>query len=129
MPAVLLDTNALIGIMAKDAALRRFLRQFSQVLLPSPAVGELYFGAYKSQRQALNLAAIEELLAGGALVCPCDVEVARHYGAIRDELRRVGRPIPVNDLWIAAAARQRGLPLVSRDGHFDLVPGLTRLAW
>ena len=126
---MLLDTNAVIGILAKDADLLHFLRQFRSLLIPSMALGELYFGAYKSQRQENNLLAIEDFLRGGAVVLACDAETARHYGAIRDELRRQGRPIPVNDMWIAAVARQRGLPLVSRDAHFDVVPGLTRRAW
>ncbi|RZK16127.1 MAG: type II toxin-antitoxin system VapC family toxin [Hymenobacter sp.] len=126
---MLLDTNAVIGILAKNAELLAFLRQFDQLLVPSPALGELYFGAYKSQKQAFNLEAIHEFLSRGAIVLPITAETAQHYGAIRDELRRVGRPIPVNDLWIAAVARQQELPLASRDGHFDAVAGLTRRAW
>ena len=126
---ILLDTNAVIGILAKNVTLLAFLRQFDQLLVPSPAVGELYFGAYKSQKQAFNLQAIYEFLSSGAVVVPTDAATAQHYGAIRDELRRMGRLIPVNDIWIAAVARQRALPLVSRDAHFDVVPGLSRLAW
>jgi len=48
---------------------------------------------------------------------------------VRDELKRSGRPIPGNDLWIAALARQHALPLLSRDRHFDLVPGVQRIGW
>jgi predicted nucleic acid-binding protein len=53
----------------------------------------------------------------------------RHYAEVRDELKRSGRPIPGNDLWIAALARQHALPLLSRARHFDFVPGLKRVAW
>jgi tRNA(fMet)-specific endonuclease VapC len=45
------------------------------------------------------------------------------------ELKRAGTPIPTNDLWIAALCRQHDLPLLSRDRHFDRVPGLRRIAW
>jgi tRNA(fMet)-specific endonuclease VapC len=65
-------------------------------------------------------------------VCPvlvCDVETARHYGRVRNELRRKGRPIPENDIWIAATARQHDLILVTRDPHFDEVEGLPIEAW
>jgi predicted nucleic acid-binding protein len=48
---------------------------------------------------------------------------------VRHELRRKGRAIPGNDLWIAALARQHALPLISRDQHFDFVSGLTRTGW
>jgi predicted nucleic acid-binding protein len=45
------------------------------------------------------------------------------------ELKRAGTPIPSNDVWIAALCRQHSLPVVSRDRHFDAVPGLKRLHW
>jgi len=58
-----------------------------------------------------------------------DRGTADEYAEIRSELKRAGRPIPGNDLWIAALARQHALPLLSRDRHFDLVPGLKRVGW
>ena len=56
-----------------------------------------------------------------------DTSVA--YAALRVVLKRSGRPIPANDAWIAALALQHGLPVLSRDRHFDAVPNLTRTAW
>jgi predicted nucleic acid-binding protein len=58
-----------------------------------------------------------------------DEGTAEHYAEIRVELKRSGRPIPVNDLWIAALARQHALPLLSRDQHFEFVRGLERIGW
>jgi predicted nucleic acid-binding protein len=58
-----------------------------------------------------------------------DEPTAERYAQIRGELKRIGRPIPSNDLWIAALARQHALPLLSRDQHFDAVPGLKRVGW
>lgn len=54
---------------------------------------------------------------------------ASQYAEVRDELKRSGRPIPGNDLWIAALGRRHAMPLVSRDRHFDFVPGLKRPNW
>jgi tRNA(fMet)-specific endonuclease VapC len=51
-------------------------------------------------------------------VLPCDTGTAYHYAVVKDELRRRGRPIPENDLWIAALARQYGLTLATRDAHY-----------
>jgi tRNA(fMet)-specific endonuclease VapC len=48
---------------------------------------------------------------------------------VRVELKSAGTPIPSNDVWIAALCRQHRLPLLSRDRHFDGVPGIRRLAW
>ena len=56
-------------------------------------------------------------------------ETARHYADVREELRRAKTPIPENDLWIAALARQHDLPVITRDAHFDNVPGIRRIGW
>jgi predicted nucleic acid-binding protein len=52
-----------------------------------------------------------------------------YYAAIRTELKASGSPIPANDAWIAALARQHRMPIVSRDVHFDRVRGAERLGW
>jgi tRNA(fMet)-specific endonuclease VapC len=57
------------------------------------------------------------------------LETARHYAAIRLELKTAGTPIPANDIWIAALSRQHAIPLMSRDSHFDFVSGLRRPSW
>lgn len=127
---VVLDTNAVVELFSTEPNFQRFISAYQHLAIPATVLGELYFGAYKSGRAAANLASINRLLTDSNVeVISTDAAVAMAYGAIRDELRRVGRPIPVNDIWIAAVARQRGLPLVSRDIHFDVVPGLSRLAW
>ena len=56
-------------------------------------------------------------------------ETSRFYADIRHELRLAGQPIPENDLWIAALARQHGLTLLSNDAHFDHLSGLKRISW
>jgi tRNA(fMet)-specific endonuclease VapC len=60
---------------------------------------------------------------------PVDDPTSGTYAEIRDELKRAGRPIPTNDLWIAALARQHELPLISRDRDFDSVRGLKHVGW
>ena len=60
---------------------------------------------------------------------PIDEETTHSYAAIGLELKKTGRPIPLNDLWFAVLCRQHSLPLPSRDRHFDLVSGLRRLDW
>jgi tRNA(fMet)-specific endonuclease VapC len=62
-------------------------------------------------------------------VIPCDATTARHYARLRNRLRGKGRPIPENDLWIAATAIEHGLVLVSRDEHFAQVEGLLVESW
>ncbi len=58
-----------------------------------------------------------------------DAQTARRYGQVKDSLRQKGRPLPENDLWIAALAEQHSLVLVSRDAHFAEVEGLECESW
>ena len=51
-----------------------------------------------------------------------------HYAKVRLDPKRIGKPIPTNDVWIAALCRQHELPILSRDRHFDVVPNIKRLA-
>ena len=59
----------------------------------------------------------------------CDTQTARHYGQVKNQLRVKGRPIPENDLWIAAVARQHALTLVTRDKHFSDIDDLPTVGW
>ncbi len=124
----LLDTNIVIALTLGDGAVLERLEDDVTVFLSSIVIGELYFGAYRSARVEENLTRVTELAAHNtALVC--DTFTARHYGRIKNRLRGAGRPIPENDIWIAALARQHDLTLVSRDAHFDEIEGLKVQAW
>lgn len=56
-------------------------------------------------------------------------ETTLPYASLRATLKRLGRPIPANDAWIAALAMQYGLPILSRDEHFDALPDVRRVGW
>lgn len=124
----LLDTNVVIALFAGDAAVQQHLEQAEEVFVPSIVLGELYFGARKSGRVKENLARIDEF-ATNSSVLACDTDTAKEYGVIKNALREKGRPIPENDIWIAAIARQYELILVTRDTHFDEVEGLEVEVW
>jgi tRNA(fMet)-specific endonuclease VapC len=124
----LLDTSIIIALFAGDTAVQAGLDRADEVFVPSIALGELYYGAHKSARVGENLARVDEFALNSA-VLGADVEVARRYGAIKDGLRARGRPIPENDLWIAAIAREHELTLVSRDAHLAQVEGLPVESW
>ena len=62
-------------------------------------------------------------------VFACDINTVLHYRKIKNALRMKGHPIPENDIWIAAVAKQYSLTLVSRDAHFREVDGLITVAW
>jgi len=114
----LLDTNIVIAIFADEAGIKTKLTQAEEVFLPSITAGELYCGAKKSGRAQANLDRIDEFIAGST-VLGCDAETAKIYGDIKNKLRLKGRPLPENDIWIAALALQYHLVLVTRDAHFQ----------
>ena len=116
-----LDTNVVIALFANDAAVVERIRGTDEVFVPSVVIGELYYGARRSGR-------VDEFAAESA-VLSCDVGSVQRYGEIKDELRKKGRPIPENDIWVAALALQHDLTLVSRDEHFRQVSALRAEAW
>ena len=62
-------------------------------------------------------------------IFPITDRTASVYAGVRTALKEQGTPVPANDAWIAALALQHGLPVASRDVHFDVVPGVRRLGW
>src|SRR2546430_2463789 len=124
----LLDTNIVIAIFAGDPGVLDRIARSNEVFLPTIVCGELYYGARKSTHVAANISRIDELAVSSALV-GCDINTSRHYGRIKNDLRSKGRPIPENDIWIAAVAQQNGLTLASRDTHFNEVDDLSLEVW
>jgi len=123
----LLDTNIVVPILNQDAPLLQRIKGLS-IYVPVIVLGELYFGAQKSARIAPNIARIQ-IFKSRCVVVGCDESTAEEFGKIREFLVSKGKPIPENDIWIAAIALQHGLTLVTRDEHFKEVDGLTVEAW
>lgn len=124
----LLDTNIVIGFFADDRNIRDAFAQAEQVSIPTTVLGELFYGASKSTRASENVARIDSLQ-NLATVLVCDAGTARWYGEIKNHLLKKGKPIPENDIWIAAVALQYDMTLVTRDGHFDEVEMLRVASW
>jgi tRNA(fMet)-specific endonuclease VapC len=123
-----LDTNIVIALFAGEASVRENLEKADEVFVPSIAIGELCYGARKSERTSDNLARVDEF-ATNSMVLGCDTETASRYGEVKNLLRIKGRPIPENDIWIAAIALQHNLTLVSRDAHFGEIESLKMNVW
>ncbi|MEW6210664.1 MAG: type II toxin-antitoxin system VapC family toxin [Acidobacteriota bacterium] len=123
-----MDTNIVIAVFANDSTVQARLTNAPEVFVPAIVLGELYYGAHKSSRVADNIQKISEFAANNA-VLTIDTATAQEYGRIKNSLRAKGRPIPENDIWIAAIAMQYDLTLVTRDGHFGEVDGLGLENW
>jgi len=125
---LILDTNAVSALLSGDPALAQLLEPSERHHLPVIVIGEYRYGLLRS-RHRQTLQAFLETLIRESLVLRVDEATTAHYAAVRNELREKGRPIPENDVWIAALALQHDQPLVSRDDHFDEITGLQRLGW
>lgn len=125
---MILDTNALSALSEADARVLQYLDAESQMLLPVVVVGEYRYGLLGSRKKG-ELSAWLDVLCQQVAVIDVSVETAVHYADIRFCLRQQGTPIPLNDVWIAALARQYGHAVLSNDQHFDCVPGVKRVAW
>ena len=119
----LLDTNIVIEMLNGAAGLRFLVDSMEAVFLSSIAIGELYYGAAHSQRKEANTARIDSLITGFS-VLRVDATTAFEYGQVKSQLKQAGRPIPENDLWIAATAIQHELVLITRDRHFNFIERL-----
>ena len=124
----LLETTIVIALFANEQYIQRKFAEANEVFVSSIALGELYYGAEKSTRVTFNLERINDL-ASASTVIGCDIETARHYGRIKNQLRSIGRPIPENDIWIAAQAVQNRLTRVARDSHFDEIEAISLASW
>ena len=125
---MILDTNALSAWAEGRASVESPLRLAQRLVVPSVVLGEYYFGI----RQSHHRTRYEEGLARNLPLTEIAVvtsATADAYADIRLELKRRGTPIPPNDAWIAALARQHGLAVLSNDGHFDIVDGVRRIGF
>lgn len=128
----LLDTNICIYIAKHNppAVRERFARHSASELAMSViTLGELRFGAEKSQARERALATIGQLQTL-IEVCPLPQHAGEYYGQIRASLQQASLPIGNNDLWLAAHARSQGWILVTNnEREFVRVPGLQVENW
>ncbi len=124
----LLDTNIVIAIFNGDALLQRRVLNAPEAFVSIVTLGELFYGAYNSQRIEANVDRIEQF-AIGIKILDCDSETSQRYGMVKAKLRKQGKPIPENDIWIAALANQHDLTLVTRDPQLSAVKDVSQESW
>jgi len=124
----LLDTNVVIAFLIKDESVIDRPAPQDQLYVSSTIIGELFYGAFNSGMVEENCNRVENFIRDTSTVT-CDTDTARIYGQVKTLLRKQGRPIPDNDIWIATVARQYGLTLVTRDEHFNHVDDLNLVRW
>ena len=123
---MILDTNSLSAAADLDPDALEVVANAERLAVPVIVLGEYRMGIAQSRRRTEYESWLREWI---RTVTVLENETTHHYAAIGLELKKSGKPVPANDLWIAALCRQHSLPLLSRDRHFDVVKGLERIDW
>ena len=124
----LVDTNIIIDLFKGNQGIADNFDRADVIFLPIHALGELFLGAEISERRQHHFAQISKLLNIVQIVNTSE-ETAKLYGNVKAFLKRIGRPIPENDIWIAAIAKEHNLPIVTRDKHFQYIQGINLVDW
>ena len=125
---MILDTNALSAWAEGVPSVRDPLRSAVRLIVPSVVLGEYFFGIRQSRHRSRYEDWLRRFLPLAEIAAVTSA-TASAYADVRLGLKRSGNPIPPNDMWIAALARQHALPVLSNDAHFDAVADIRRIAF
>jgi tRNA(fMet)-specific endonuclease VapC len=118
-----LDTVAYSHFKHGEARITGMLDSADWIGVPVIVIGDLCAGFAKGSRFQKNLDELGEFLASPIVeALPVDRQIAEMFGEMIDGLRRRGRPVPVNDVWIAATCARPGATLLTWDAHFRFIP-------
>lgn len=125
MRSIAVDTNAYAAFKRGDAAILEVLRHAPEILVCTTVLGELLAGFAAGTRESVNRRELRQFLDSPRVrSVPCGDATADSYALVYAALRRMGQPIPTNDLWIAASCLEHGAALLTLDAHFSHVGGL-----
>lgn len=118
--SIALDTSVAIKILNEDSKIIKEVDKYSHLLIPVIVKGELLFGAMNSGNSHKNLKIFNNFL-NACTILNIDSIVAEEYAAIRKQLKLDGKPIPENDIWIAALCKVYNTGLLTSDKHFGYI--------
>lgn len=125
MTKILLDTNAYSGFLSGDRLVFEHIVESEIIYLSTVMIGELFAGFHGGSKFSQNKNELKTFLSKeGVTVIDVSIETAEIFGEIKSQLRRKGKMIPLNDIWIAAHAVETGAKLISYDAHFKNISGL-----
>jgi tRNA(fMet)-specific endonuclease VapC len=120
---IALDTNIVIDVLNNKKVIVESLQDYQDIYLPITVCGELLFGAKNSARYEANVQRFRQFIQA-CFVLNINELVAEEYSEIRKALKNKGRPLPENDIWIAATCLVNDLPLATHDRHFEMIESL-----
>lgn len=109
--------------MRAHSGVKEAIQLADEIVVNPVVLGELVGGFLGGTRVEENRLLLHKFLESDRVrVAPIDAETSERYALIHAWSRRQGKPIPSNDVWIAATAMQHGLTLVTTDAHFAHLP-------
>lgn len=124
MNGKLVDTNVIIRFLKGQTELFSLFDEIENLYISSISVGELLYGAELSKKAEYNRETYLVFCEQMKVIYP-DLEVAKSYGKIKASLKAKGKPIPENDIWIAATCHAANLSLITADSDFAFVDEIT----
>ena len=125
MKKILLDTNAYIELLKGADEMLALISRCEVLYMSMFVLGELYYGFKKGSQETRNANQLEAFLQKPSVrIAIPTTDTPKIFGSIKKTLSDIGRPVPVNDVWIAAQTIETGAWLVTLDRHFDSIPGL-----
>ena len=127
MDAVI-DTNAYIAYIKNEEWATSVIDRLRTIYVPYVLLGEVHFGANNGTKINENLKTLHLFcMSPRVIVLNTSSQTPKHYGEIASILRKSGKPIQVNDIWIAALCKEKNLPLLTKDKGFTGIPDLQLL--
>ncbi len=125
MKRIILDTNCYAAFKKNDPTALSLLRHAEFIGISTVILGELLAGFRCGSREELNRRELDKFLDSPRVtILPVDDGTSEFYAQVFHELKQKGRPVPSNDLWLAASALQHGLAVATFDEHFAYISGL-----
>jgi predicted nucleic acid-binding protein len=126
MKQLLIDTNVYVAFKRNDAKVLELLRQANSIAINTVVLGELLAGFMGGHREATNRKELDQFLDSPRVeLLVLDESSADFFALVFNNLKLIGKPVPSNDIWIAATAMQHGLTLATLDSHFTHIAGLS----
>jgi len=126
MKQLLIDTNVYVAFKRNDPAIVNLLQQAESIALNIVVLGELLAGFKGGNKEIQNRRELDLFLDSPRVqLLVIDESTAEFFALVFNNLKQLGKPVPVNDIWIAASAMQHGRTLATLDNHFSFVAGLS----
>jgi len=125
MKKILLDTNAYTSVLAGSDQMLNIIAKAHTVFMSVIVIGELHAGFRGGSLHNQNVVLLQKFLHKSSVeIINVTTETADIFGMVKDNLKKAGTPLPINDIWIAAHIMETGSELITYDSHFDKIPGL-----